>query len=233
MITEDKSECDSSIGAILNGKADCDGYSDAFYLIGSLVGLDVRYQHGDSLEKGLNAGLSSVFHVWNLVNINDTWRMIDVTWDDQGDYPFYVWFNVGQDVASLTHTWNEDMTIALTPETKREVSAENDFYVKDTTGIKECMNKVNEGKPEGFFIIAPGLKEDDIVEKIREITGISSGDIRYSDVSNTQTFDLSDSTVKDISALKNLSDLEYLNISGCPIEDYSPIEGLHIDEVFK
>ena len=75
--------------------------------------------------------------------------------------------------------------------------------------------------------------EDDIVEKIREITGISSGDIRYSDVSNTQTFDLSDSTVKDISVLKNLSDLEYLNIAGCPIEDYSPIEGLHIDEVFK
>ena len=75
--------------------------------------------------------------------------------------------------------------------------------------------------------------EDDIVEKIREITGISSGNIRYSDVSNTQTFDLSDSTVKDISVLKNLSDLEYLNIAGCPIEDYSPIEGLHIDEVFK
>ena len=170
LTTEDKSECDTSIGAILNGKADCDGYSDAFYLIGSLAGLDVRYQHGDSLEKGLNAGLSSVFHVWNLVNINGTWRMIDVTWDDQGDYPFYVWFNVGQDVASLTHTWNDDMTVALAPETKREVSAENDFYVKDTSEIKECMNKVNERKPEGFFIIAPGLKEDEVLKAVNDNT---------------------------------------------------------------
>ena len=55
--------------------------------------------------------------------------------------------------------------------------------------------------------------KDDIVEKrIREITGISSGDIRYSDVSNIQTLDLSDSTVKDISALSNLTNLEYLDL---------------------
>ena len=41
-----RSDVDTAVGALLNGTADCDGYADAFYLVGSLAGLDVRYQHG-------------------------------------------------------------------------------------------------------------------------------------------------------------------------------------------
>ncbi len=82
-VDEASSDDDTSIGAILNGEANCDGYSDAFYLIGSLAGLNIRYQHGDSLDKTSPDTSASVSHVWNLVEIAGRWYMADVTWDDE------------------------------------------------------------------------------------------------------------------------------------------------------
>ena len=40
------------------------------------------------------------------------------------------------------------------------------------------MNKVNERKPEGFFIIAPGLKEDEVLKAVND--NIKSGGFVYS-----------------------------------------------------
>ena len=39
---------DCAIGALLNGRADCDGYSDAMLLCCGLAGIPCRYIHGDS-----------------------------------------------------------------------------------------------------------------------------------------------------------------------------------------
>ena len=42
------SEKDQAVGALLNGRADCDGYSEAFYLLCNLAGIPARFQHGDT-----------------------------------------------------------------------------------------------------------------------------------------------------------------------------------------
>ena len=106
-------EDDNAIGAILNGRANCDGYADAFYLIGSLAGLNVRYQHGDSYQQWSEPKDYSVTHLWNLLEIGGEWRMVDVTWDDEPNGWSYRWFNVGRDIAGQMHVWNEDMTMPL------------------------------------------------------------------------------------------------------------------------
>ena len=106
-------EDDNAIGAILNGRANCDGYSDAFYLIGSLAGLNIRYQHGDSYYKDPVQLASTSTHLWNLLEINGQWHMVDVTWDDEPYGWSYHWFNVGRNVADEMHFWNEDMTVPL------------------------------------------------------------------------------------------------------------------------
>ena len=106
-------EDDNAIGAILNGRANCDGYADAFYLIGSLAGLNVRYQHGDSYQQWSEPKDYSVTHLWNLLEIGGEWRMVDVTWDDEPNGWSYRWFNVGRDAAGQMHVWNEDMTMPL------------------------------------------------------------------------------------------------------------------------
>ena len=175
---ETTDEDDTAIGAILNGEANCDGYTDAFYLIGSLAGLNVRYQHGDSYEKGLTLSLTPITHIWNLLEIDGEWRMVDVTWDDEGDSPIYVWFNVGEDVASLMHTWNADMTVPLAMDTDRVYTAECEFYVSDISGVQDALGQMKSLKPENCYIIAPGLSSDDILQVVRDSLG--SGFFRYS-----------------------------------------------------
>lgn len=110
---DDIDEDDNAIGAILNRQANCDGYSDAFYLIGSLAGLHIRYQHGDSYYKDPVQLASATTHLWNLLEIDGLWHLVDVTWDDQPGYISYHWFNVGRNVADEMHFWNEDMTVPL------------------------------------------------------------------------------------------------------------------------
>ena len=103
---ESTDEDDCCIGALLNGKANCDGYSDAMYLVGTLAGLEMGFQHGDSQDGGLSSLFST--HIWNVIRLDGTWRMIDVTWDDNDYGADYLWFNIGADRARRTHTWNED-----------------------------------------------------------------------------------------------------------------------------
>ena len=175
---EDTDEDDTAIGAILNGEANCDGYTDAFYLIGSLAGLNVRYQHGDSYEKGFALSVLPITHIWNLLNIDDEWRMVDVTWDDNGDYPVYVWFNVGEDVASLMHLWNYDMTVSLAPETNRKFFADNEFYAEDASEVQAILEQVSEENPEEFILITQNLTEDEVTQLVRD--NLTAGRIRYS-----------------------------------------------------
>lgn len=108
-------EDDNCIGALLDGKANCDGYADAMLLVGKLAGLNVRYQHGDSLKGGLGSLFST--HMWNLIELDGTWRMIDATWDDSGAGAYHIWFNIGEDRASLSHVWSHEMTVPMQPAT--------------------------------------------------------------------------------------------------------------------
>ena len=105
--TDSYDEKDQAIGALLNGKADCDGYSEAFYLLCNLAGIPARFQHGDTIEKG---DRSDVTHMWNLVNIYGMWLMVDVTWDDldMAEGNVYLYYNIGSKRASETHIWRKD-----------------------------------------------------------------------------------------------------------------------------
>ena len=174
---ETTDEDDTAIGAILNGEANCDGYTDAFYLIGSLAGLNVRYQHGDSYEKGFNFAITPITHIWNLLEIDDEWRMVDVTWDDNGDSPTYVWFNVGQDVASLMHIWNEDMTVALAPVTERTFCADNECYAKESSEVNQFLQKMNSERPAELVIVAPEIKKNDLLQLVRD--GLAASNMAY------------------------------------------------------
>ena len=134
---ETTEEDDCCIGALLTGEANCDGYADAMMLVGRLVGLNIRFQHGDSQNDLL--GMFST-HMWNLIELDGSWRMIDVTWDDMEGGRLYVWFNIGEDRASLSHTWNADMTVpmlAVTDETARPVA---EYFAPDTEAAAAAIS---------------------------------------------------------------------------------------------
>lgn len=98
----------TAIGALYYGKAECDGYSDAFYLLCSLAGIPVSFLRGTTDG---NTG----YHIWNIVYIKDTWVQVDVTWDDlEYDanpkfYAKYVYFNTGGEMIA-NHHWNDKLT---------------------------------------------------------------------------------------------------------------------------
>lgn len=59
----------NAYGLLLNNKAICSGYSDVMAIFLSRLGLN-------------NYRISSDVHIWNLVFFDNSWKHIDVTWDD-------------------------------------------------------------------------------------------------------------------------------------------------------
>ena len=104
---------DCAVGALLDGRADCDGYADAFYLCGSLAGLDVRYQSGWAAEQeNENNGIhveKDASHMWNLIRINGAWTSVDATWDDRDTGKggvTYLYYNLGEDQTKVSYLLN-------------------------------------------------------------------------------------------------------------------------------
>lgn len=81
------------VGAMVDGRANCQGFADTFYLLGTMAGFDVRYQFGEAGDE---------LHVWNAVALADDWYYVDVTYDNASDIfdgraGTYRYFNFAQD----------------------------------------------------------------------------------------------------------------------------------------
>lgn len=92
-------EC-TAIGPIIDGKAICTGYSDAFDLCMGMLGIDCRYVVGNA-----NGGS----HAWNEVYVNGQWLSIDVTFDDPvpdwgNTVAHYKFFLLSQQEMAKTHS---------------------------------------------------------------------------------------------------------------------------------
>ena len=66
--------------AVFDKKSTCQGYSLLFYKIMTEVGVNCRYVTGTGINE------ESGPHGWNIVQIEDKWYNVDVTWDD----PVYI-----------------------------------------------------------------------------------------------------------------------------------------------
>ena len=112
---------DTAFGALIEGRADCEGYSDAFYLLGTLAGLNVGIQHGVSLSDD-----SGIGHLWNLLEIDGKWYIVDVTWDDSDNGSYYAYMNIGRDLALMEYEWDETASLLPLAETTNPY---NYYYV--------------------------------------------------------------------------------------------------------
>ena len=153
-IDETTNEDDTAVGAILNGEANCDGYSDAFYLLCRLAGLDAGYMGYDtySREEG-----NDMNHIWNMVRIDDAWMMVDVTWDDcDGNETVYAYYNIGQDRAAWTHIWDDRyVTVPWLKETDATYRPEetHEYMIATLDDLRAAVSETVSGLKKSFTVL--------------------------------------------------------------------------------
>lgn len=124
---------DTALGALVYGKAECDGYADAFYLLCTLADIPVRMISGHA-DNGTGTGMTS--HMWNLIWWENGWYHADVSWDDLdwAEDPAatkYQYLLLGN--ATITdHQWTEDH---LVDPPQAYTDWNHVYYTTDNTGI--------------------------------------------------------------------------------------------------
>lgn len=93
----------TAVGALLDGSANCQGYTDAFYLLATIAGFKVGRQ--------ACAISTDIDHIFNTIYLDGAWYIVDVTHNDdalqingQGVSDYHL-FNAGKD--RCTHSWPE------------------------------------------------------------------------------------------------------------------------------
>lgn len=99
----DASTGNNIYGALVKGKAKCDGYSHAFQYICEKAGIRAVTVFGETVDSGKDE-----YHAWNKVYYKKKWYNIDVTWDDPDgglkDNLTYQYFMVSDKQIGDTHT---------------------------------------------------------------------------------------------------------------------------------
>ena len=93
--------CYTAYGALLEGRAVCQGYAQLAYKMLTEAGLKCYFISGKA-----NNGTRTEDHAWNLVKVGKKWYYLDVTWDDpvgSGDTLRYDYFLLGSERFTQDH----------------------------------------------------------------------------------------------------------------------------------
>lgn len=96
-------DCINADYALMNGRANCQGYAETFYLLASMAGFEVSFLNGWS-----SGGLP---HTWNTIQLSGQWYIVDVdSADFSGDAVspetgVYLYFNAGRNRCEGLLSW--------------------------------------------------------------------------------------------------------------------------------
>ena len=115
-------------GALVDGKAVCEGYARAFQLLCNKANIDSVLLSGTA---------DSDNHAWNGVKIGGDWYQIDVTWDDVDDfiYDSHEYFNLTDSLMYEDHTLSPKYS-EIDAESFLNLESWCNFYVPKCTAEK-------------------------------------------------------------------------------------------------
>lgn len=140
---------DCAWGPLLYGEANCDGYSDAFYLCAGLAGLNARMMQGYALDPDDG---SDATHVWNLLKTGGKWYLLDVTWCDSDpenrDYVQIRFSNflLGTDRIKKEYGYFKDTVPELAAKTLDSLMPWPVYRCKDFDDIRSALQAAVKGK---------------------------------------------------------------------------------------
>jgi len=167
-----ESDIYSAFGALVYGRAVCEGYARAFKLLCKYADIQCILITGDS--KGVG-------HMWNMVNIDENWYHVDVTWDDLRSEYLHTYFNVTE----LTIRADHDIDITYDYVEDNLISSGNSYNFNVPKTENEKYN---------YFLYNSLVVKDDIVEDIANFltndynNGNFKSQFTFSDDANRKDF---------------------------------------------
>ena len=112
-------------GALVGGKAVCEGYAYSMKLVLDMLGIPACVVRGTGISpEGVPEG-----HMWNLVDPGGGWRHLDLTWDDpvseRENNLSHAYFNVGDGLIAVNHR-----DFVLPPAVTVTENDADDYYVR-------------------------------------------------------------------------------------------------------
>lgn len=163
----------SAYGALVLGKAVCNGYAEAMKLLCDLSGVQCEMITG-------TAGGEN--HAWNLVKVGKDWYHVDATWDDPepdvASRVMYTYFNVDDDQIRADHTWDSGL-YRKAEGTRCNYYRKKDLICEDYDEFREkCEDLLESGSPKELqFLVKDYDKEaysSEALQFILRYSGASS-----------------------------------------------------------
>ncbi len=177
----------NAYGALVEGKAVCNGYARAYQHLMLKAGIPAWYVRGNSINPTTN---NREDHAWNLVKLDGQWYYTDVTWDDQGSNTFYAYFNVTTQQILTDHTLDAGYA-ALVPQATATAA---NYYLKENrsfTGYDRAklVNLLKKDQKKSQFYITGDQNaflsalNSDLLNIGKDLGGTGAFQISYSVVS--------------------------------------------------
>lgn len=122
---EDSEYAATAYGALVDGRAICEGYAKAFKLLCDRVGIQTILITGYGNNQN---------HMWNMVNAGGKWYHMDLTWDDPtaanraDDYVRYDYFMLSEAEIKKDHTVIDPLPFGIARPTAN--STEMNYFVR-------------------------------------------------------------------------------------------------------
>ncbi len=161
----------TAVGALVDGKANCQGYADGFYVLCTMAGFEVG--------KIIVNTTDVPDHIVNIINLDGKWYVVDATFNDtSGDVHPHFLFNAGKDMC-VNYSWNtlrEDHPLTTVSDHNyyyyMEENSTAGTYQKSFQSIDEMAeNILREWKEEGHttqFLFLPNQvsRREDLTKKL-------------------------------------------------------------------
>lgn len=141
----------TAVGALVDGKANCQGYADGFYVLCTMAGFEVG--------KIIVNTTDVPDHIANIIKLDGKWYVVDATFNDTvGDVRPHFIFNAGKDMC-VDYSWNtlrEDHPLVAVSDEKYYYSLENNTagnYRKSFQSIDVMVESIlREWQEEGHSV---------------------------------------------------------------------------------
>lgn len=156
-------ESHTAYGALINGIAVCNGYATTMLALLEDVGIETKEIYGMA-----GIGTSKDGHAWNMVELENNWYHLDVTWDDPdwGDYIDHDYFNVPDTKIESTHEWDRSLYPAATA---------TDYSYGNYYKVEVVPQKVYYNEDNTVTIVVKNYKGEPQVNKLITITKLNEG----------------------------------------------------------